>query len=215
MLSTSIEKGGFPDREAVLLPPMLFPPIAYYALMNNARSFAFDTELRYNKSDKGTHRFTIADTRGLLRLTVPVSHSDITRTWNDVTISDHGRWWETMPVALESAYGRTPFFEFYIDRLMPVFSPEPITVIEFCAKADRIVRSILDIPDKPFNTGVENCKYSPAFFDNNFDLPEYWQVRRDTLGFIPGLSVLDLIFNLGPEAQLYLDRLSTSDVENS
>ncbi|MDE6430391.1 MAG: WbqC family protein, partial [Duncaniella sp.] len=39
-------------------------------------------------------------------------------------------------------------------------------------------------------------------------LPSYWQIREDKLGFIPGLSVLDLIFNLGPEAVLYLDRLA-------
>ena len=42
------------------------------------------------------------------------------------------------------------------------------------------------------------------------DLPPYWQVREDKLGFISGLSVLDLIFNLGPEAVVYLDRLSES-----
>lgn len=213
MFSTSFTEDGFPRGKAVLLPPMLFPPVAYYAIMNSASAFGFDTELRYNKSDKGTHRFTIADTRGPLRLTVPVSHPAVTRTWADVTVSDHGRWWETMPVALESAYGRTPFFEFYIDRLMPVFSPEPISITELCARADSIVRGILDIPDKVLNAGVEKNLYTPSFFNRNFNLPQYWQVRRDSLGFIDGLSVLDLIFNLGPEAQLYLDRLSTFGVE--
>lgn len=215
MFSTSLQKDGFPKRKAVLLPPMLFPAVSYYALMNDACSFAFDTALRYNKSDKGTHRFTIADARGPLRLTVPVSHTDITMTWADVTVSDHGRWWETMPVALESAYGRTPFFEFYIDRILPVFSPEPITVTDLCAKADKIIRTILDIPDRTPNTDDEKKIYVPAFFEQHFNLPEYWQVRRDSLGFIPDLSILDLIFNLGPEAQLYLDRLSTMNVENS
>lgn len=215
MFSTSIQKDGFLSKEAVLLPPMLFPPVPYYAVMNHAESFAFNTALRYNKSDKGTHRFTIADTRGTLRLTVPVSHTDDTRTWKDVTVSDHGRWWETMPVALESAYGRTPFFEFYIDRILPVFSPDPISVIDLCAKADRIVRSILDIPDSAAGSETDRRIYSPSFFERNFILPKYWQVRHESLGFINGLSILDLIFNLGPEAQLYLDRLSTLDVENS
>lgn len=209
MFSTSIQ-GGFRIPEAALLPPLLFPHTAYYAIMNGARSVKIDTALHYCKSDKGTHRFIIADTRGPLRLTVPVSHSSDVRTWNDVYVSDHGRWWETMPVALESAYGRTPFFEFYIDRFMPLFSPEPIEVTELCRRADTIVRSILNIPDHVFNTGVENVEttvYSPSFFERHFDFPPYWQVRLQQLGFIPDMSVLDLIFSLGPEAQLYLDAL--------
>lgn len=49
------------------------------------------------------------------------------------------------------------------------------------------------------------CEAGPA--DREIVLPQYWQIRADKLGFISGLSVLDLIFNLGPEAVIYLDRL--------
>lgn len=189
----------------MIFPLRLFPGIGYYAAMYGCREVSFDTYARYNKADKDTNRFAIADTRGLLRLTVPVSRPSGARTWHEINVSDHGRWWETMPIALESAYGRTPYFEFYIDRLMPLFSPEPIAVSELCLHADKEVRRILDIraliTDIPPGDAVYTERAGQEF-------PPYWQVRAHELGFIGGLSILDLIFNLGPEAQLYLARLN-------
>ena len=196
-------------KSPAILPPRLFPPTAYYVLMA-ARGAVIDTSVRYNKADKGVHRFTIADTRGTLRLTVPVSRPSGCRLWRQATVSDHGRWWETMPVALESAYGRTPFFEYYIDRFRPLFSPEPEGIVDVCLRADALVRGILDLPapltaGTPDPTGAPDCR-TADFEALSMPLPPYWQVRADTLGFIPGLSVLDLLFNLGPEACLYIDR---------
>ena len=86
----------------MIFPLRLFPGIGYYAAMYGCREVSFDTYARYNKADKDTHRFAIADTRGLLRLTVPVSRPSGARTWHEINVSDHGRWWETMPIALES-----------------------------------------------------------------------------------------------------------------
>ena len=217
----------------ILLPPRLFGPIPYYALMYAADKVAIDRNAPYNKADKDTHRFTIADTRGPLRLTVPVSRPAGARLWSEVTVSDHGRCWDTMPIALDYAYGRTPFYEFYIDRLMPLFTPEPISVIDLCTRADAMVRAILNVPAEMGEANTSMCGEAPiggealnapsqiggdapflrADFSTLPDLPRYWQVRADSLGFIPGLSVLDLIFNLGPEAQIYLQRLSTSAVD--
>ena len=63
---------------------------------------------------------------------------------------------------------------------------------------------------------IEKAKSYLSFdFEKASDfLPQYWQIREDSLGFIGRLSVLDLIFNLGPDAVLYLDRLSTNTVDN-
>ena len=210
-------KGGLHSVEAALLPVRLFPSVGYYAIMNRYPEVAFDTCARYNKAEKGTHRFTIADTRGELRLTVPVSRPSGTTLWKEVLVSDHGRWWETMPIALESAYGRTPCFEFYIDRFMPLFTPDARPVTELCLEADALVRSILCMPAKIVEAeeGRAFHSYTDADFESlSASLPPYWQVRADSLGFLPKLSILDLLFNLGPEAQLYLDRLSTSGVDN-
>lgn len=212
-------EGGFLAKEAALLPIRLFPSAAYYALMAHYPIAYFDKEARYNKAEKGTHRFTIADTRGELRLTIPVSRPSGCKQWKEVLVSDHGRWWETMPIALESAYGRTPFFEFYIDRFKPLFSSEPRSIYSLCLDADAIVRDILKIPTaiKELDENDKLVDYTKFDFDKAaLNMPRYWQVRGESLGFIPGMSILDLIFNMGPEATLYIDStFSTLGVENS
>ena len=82
-----------------------------------------DWDTAFDKRDKATHRFTIADTRGRLDLTVPIAKPASSRCrWSEIGVSTHGAWWDVHRVALESAYGRTPYFEFYIDRFLPMLS---------------------------------------------------------------------------------------------
>lgn len=205
------------NNNAVLLPPRLFASVAYYAIMAAYPKAAIYVDARYRKNDKDTHRFAIADTRGKLMLTVPVVHPSGINKWSEVTVSSHGRWNETMPIALESAYGRTPFFEFYIDRLMPLFNACEQSITNLCLQADKAVRQILKL-----NTELLDHNSIDAFdsfinteIDSIFTrFKPYWQVRADKLGFIPNLSILDLIFNLGPEAELYLDEMAQSFINN-
>jgi len=171
--------------------------------------------MRYDKRHKEVHRYTIADTRGTLTLTVPVSRpSGVFETgkllWKDVTVSAHGRWWEVHRIALESAYGRTPFFEYYIDRFKSLFAPRPLeekeSIVSLCLRADKIVREILGMETKIVSYIPENSEIHD-FRTEKYDVSpcvEYWQVRRSKLGFISGMSILDLIFNMGTEAPLYL-----------
>ncbi len=198
----------YPGRVAVL-PPQLFGSVAYYALMARYGAAYVDNELRYDKRFKSVHRFDIASTRGRISLTVPVSRPEGATRWCDVKVSAHGRWWETMPDTLATAYGRTPFFEFYIDRLMPVFSePTGQSITELCDMADSIVRSTLGICTRTQEAPAADC--ADSFLRKGFEeyapSSQYWQVRGQELGFIPGLSILDLLFNLGPEAAIFLTK---------
>lgn len=200
-----------PSGASVTLPPRLFPPASYYALLASYPHATVAWGQRYDRAEKATHRFVIADTRGPLTLTVPLAKPATGARWSDVSLSDHGRWQETMPIALESAYGRTPFFEFYADRLLPLIAGARggDLLIDFVASLDSRVRQILGLP-------ADAVTHSPdALTGSTPEWPPeprpYWQVRADRLGFIPGLSVLDLIFNLGPEAPLQLKKLLDRD----
>lgn len=198
------------------LPPRLFPDPAYYALMAAYPEAAIHTGARFDKRTKAVHRYRIADVRGPLELTVPIVKPSGAATpqgvrWQEVGVSAHGRWWEVHTVALESAYGRTPFFEHYWPRLAPLFrEPEPgLTVGDFIMQANAAVCSILNIET---NVRANPAPGFTAPLPADTAFAEYWQVRADSLGFIPGLSILDLIFNLGPEAQLYLAQLPIAEL---
>ena len=116
----------------ITLPPALAPSAAYYALMGRYAYARIAMHAPYDKRRKETHRYEVADTRGRLTLTVPVQppHGIARAQWTDVRLSGHGRWQDVHATSLASAYGRTPFYEFYIDRLAPALFPEEGTPLE-------------------------------------------------------------------------------------
>lgn len=188
--------------DRTVLAPALAPSAAYYALMGQCTHVEVAMHAPYDKRRKETHRYEVADTRGRLMLTVPVQapHGVPNARWTDVRISGHGRWQAVHATSLASAYGRTPFYEFYIDRLAPALFPEEETPLEAQIKAvNEAVCKILMIDTEISYGASESVEMFPAG-----SVGRYWQVRRAELGFLDGLSVLDLIFNMGPEAALIL-----------
>lgn len=197
-----------------VIPPVLCGPVEHYLCVRKAEATAIDWRLRFDKRFKETHRFTIADTRGRLDLTVPIAKPSSSRCcWGDIRLSDHGHWWDIHRIALESAYGRTPFFEFLIDPLMPLLTEGVVERYPFLRDLsdawDSWIRSRLLLP-APVSAPQQCPGGEQTDCVLNSTLPPYWQIRADKLGFIPGLSVLDLIFNLGPEAVIYLDHAAES-----
>lgn len=211
----------------LLLPPRFMGSVGYYALMARYGRVVIDTTMRYDKRQKAVHRCDIVDTRGEVQLTVPmckpVAEEGERPTWCHCPVSTHDEWWRQMRVTLESAYGRTPYFEFLIDKFDCIFrSPEewdmwPNALVLDCC-ADRIVRGILSLDNCVEWESAEVVEDVEDVVDARrgkfiiSNQPEYWQVRRDRLGFRANLSVLDLIFNLGPEAAFYLQKISPADV---
>lgn len=210
------------------LPPAYYGSVGRYALIwgaGNART-AWDT--LFDKRQKSAHRCVIADKQGSVTLTASIAkpHGITRATWADVSLSDHGAWWRVHRSTLETAYGRTPFFEFYIDRLVP-FLTDGVTDRYPTLRAlddaiDATLRAILGLTPAsaaPVDAHTVAASAAAAFPVTAYTLAaaenaaaaiHYWQVRAHTLGHIAGLSVLDLIFNLGPEAPLWLDRVAAS-----
>lgn len=210
-----------------MLPPALCGSIGYYALMASHRNVVIDRYCRYDKRRKLMHRYDIADVNGRLTLTVPIAKPRIGATWNDAGVSAHGGWWNIHKVALWSAYGRTPFFEYYIDELMPYLQPrdgiQPELLMDLNISIDAIIRRIVGIES---NIRYELTQTEKELVDkndclisdyrnSNFDLLhpiEYYQVRASQQGFIPNLTMLDLIFNMGPETPLVLKKIIEKNI---
>lgn len=179
----------------MILHSLFCPSANYYRIIARNPEVQINLNARFDKRQKEVHRMVIADVRGAVELTVPIA-KPYGKTWGETRISQHGHWNRTMWTALESAYGRTPYFEFYADDFRPLLADRNDfgTVTELNAQFDSVIRHCLQLPIE----GIE-----PANMEVNSQ-PPYWQIRQDKLGFIPNLSILDLIFNLGPEALIYL-----------
>lgn len=189
------------------IPPRYYGSVGYYARMAACGKAVIGTGELYDKRTKAVHRCDIADTNGALQLTVPVAkpHGIKNARWTDVALSSHGAWWHVHRVSLESAYGRTPFFEYYIDRLMPFLRQETLeeykTIAQLDLAIDAELRRILLIETEVTCGDFTQTDSEPHL---EVELSPYYQVRGIRQGFMADLSVLDLIFNLGPEAPLYL-----------
>lgn len=193
----------------VELPLRYYGNVGYYAEMAAYGRTMLGGEGLFDKRHKSVHRCVIADARGPLQLTVPVAkpHGVERARWSDVALSSHGAWWNVHRVSLESAYGRTPFFEFYIDRFMPFLTAGVTdrfaTVKDLDVAIDAVIREILLIETDVCADGM--CG-GAAIEAECRELEPYYQVRGVRQGFVRNVSVLDLIFNVGPEAPLYLRR---------
>lgn len=213
------------------LPPAYYGSVGRYALIWGAGHARTAWDTLFDKRQKSAHRCVIADKQGTATLTASIAkpHGITRATWADVSLSDHGAWWRVHRSTLETAYGRTPFFEFYIDRLAP-FLTDGVTDRYPTLRAlddaiDATLRAILGLTPAPIapvpgTTPAPTVAASAAAAlpvpppalaaENAAAAIPYWQVRAHRLGHIAGLSVLDLIFNLGPEAPLWLDSVAAS-----
>lgn len=201
-----------PRRATLLLPPRFLGSVEYYAAMMAYTDAVIDTSMPFNKRQKATHRTRILDANGEAMVTVPIEKPEsMSRAcWSDIIVSGHDSWWVNAVTALRSAYGRTPFFEYYFDDFLPLLTASAAGrhLMEFTADFDRLLRRLLCI-DTAVSYGPVNAISAPVadYRSRTLDFvkpKEYYQLRAAKYGFHPSLSVVDLLFNLGPEAPLLL-----------
>lgn len=198
----------YPEHTAIV-PPAYCGNVAMYTAMARYGHVIIDASAKYNKREKSLHRCTIEGSNGIQRLTVPLQKP---QEWHstrisDVMVSTHGDWWHVHWGALEAAYGRTPFFEYYADELRPWFSGEIKRLVDLDMGIHRFCLDALGI-DYRIHVLIENRENLPSdairLGNTTENMPPYYQLWADRFGFTDGLSILDLIFNLGPESALYL-----------
>ncbi|MBQ0075435.1 MAG: WbqC family protein [Prevotella sp.] len=210
-----------------------FGPISWYRLlieneklkMENSQFSTFNFQLNsdefYVKQTTRNH-CCIATANGVQKLTVPVTlptkgietgaSKKLGCPIRDVRISDHGNWRHQHWEALKSAYGMSPFFEYYADDIAPFFEKRWDFLYDYNMEITTKVLELLG----PFptailrtsNTAASNSLPSEAFREGRGgslagSLP-YYQTFQLRHGFIPDLSILDLLFNMGPESILIL-----------
>lgn len=205
------------NADFALLSSAYFGPIQWYQKLNRYKRCEIE---QYDNFVKQTYRnrCEIATTGGRLSLSIPIEKFETPKcNMKDVRISDHANWRHQHWNALQSAYGESPFFEYYADDIRPFFERKWIYLYDFnweimlklCELIDLmpcVARTASYIQDLP--NGV--CDYRETIRpkhpgnDASFSPQPYYQVYQEKWGFMPNLSILDLLFNQGNESILFL-----------
>lgn len=208
----------------VLLSSAYLAPIQYYSKLMQCGSNAAYIEGHDNYTKQTyRNRCMIADANGPLALTIPTEKTAEGKClMRDIRISDHGNWRHQHWNALEAAYRHTPFFQYYEDDFRPFYEKKIAFLYDFNLQLTEMVCSLigLDVTLKPTEEYLHKSDEMVDFRnvitpkiaweeDKQFRPTEYYQVFREKHGFIPNLSIADLLFNMGPESILILNETNT------
>ena len=211
-----------------LLSTTYFGPVQWYQKLYRYEEVKIEQWESFQKQTY-RNRCLIATTQGVQALTVPMERNSQLSALNsqlikDVRISDHGNWRHLHWNALVSAYGESPFFEYYQDDIRPFFEKRWDYLLDFNEAIREKMCELLDIQPKvsyslefrevansqlsTLNSQLkdyrERIRPKHPMADPDFEAKPYYQVYQQKHGFLVNLSVLDLLFNMGPEGIFYL-----------
>lgn len=185
-----------------------FPCISYMARFLQDPSPTIEVCETYHKQTY-RNRCRVMTANGVENLSVPVVKVNGNHTMTkDVAISQKEHWQQIHRRCLESAYKASPYFDHYYDCLKPVFDNRFELLVDLNDAALQAVLKIMKIEKAIVHTTdyiheVEHDlreAFSPKTEPNPDRFPKYYQVFSAKFPFAPDLSILDLLFNEGPEA---------------
>ena len=214
--------------KTALLSSAYFGPVQWYQKLHRYDRCLIEQHDNFVKQTY-RNRCIIPTTNSIQTLSIPVScpqGSQLSKTpMRDVRISDHGNWRHIHWNALCSAYGESPFLDYYQDDFRPFFERKWTFLFDFNMEIILKMVELLDIRPKISLTTAflsdasmaENATEDSLIddfrdvirpkrpgLDSDFMARPYYQVYQQKHGFQPNMSILDLLFNEGNEAILWL-----------
>jgi hypothetical protein len=198
-----------------------FPNIFWWCKVLQADEVVWDVQEHFEKMTF-RNRYHIAGANGLLKMSIPIhggrEHKSV---MGETRIANQDNWQKQHWRTIVSAYSNTPYFEFYRDSLEQLFNTSFEKLADFNLAAIHWLKQQLNIyfheekteqyrkeyPDALFDLRqfqFAKETFQPSSFSNSSNLPTYHQVFEERNGFIPNLSLLDLLFAEGPYALRWL-----------
>lgn len=196
--------------QAVYLSTAYLGPVQQYCKLFRFNDVYIETQENYLKQTY-RNRCTIAAANGPLSLSVPIEKPDTLKCLTrDIRVSDHGNWRHLHWNAILSAYNMSPFFEYYEEDFAPFYEKKYDFLLDFNEALRETICRLLDFepqihytdtyePEVPndFRASIRPRQPLP---DPAFVPKPYYQVFKEKHGFQPNLSIIDLLFNMGPES---------------
>ncbi len=202
------------NSKSIILSSSYFGSIEYYAQLVNTEKVTIDPNEHYIKQTY-RNRCIIETASGPFPLIIPVTRPNGNHTkLKDIVISNAEGWQKLHWRAIMTAYSNSPFLLFYQDELEPFYQKKFKFLFDFNQQLQEIMlgflkakKSILvsDSYLETFDSDTMDLRnaFSPKRKSESNFLP-YIQVFEEKHGFLPNLSILDLLLNEGPASSDYL-----------
>lgn len=217
----------------LLLETAFMPPVSYFAAIAEEFTLSYGrvvslvpARLRleacenYQKQSY-RNRCRIYAAGGVESLTLPVVHEGGTSSLpiREIRVDWSKDWLPRMERAIVSAYESSPYFEYYRDSLFDILESRPEKLFDLNIRLIHYFLGKIGISaDIDFSTEYERPgETAPGIRDlRGIIHPKrpsilktekpYWQVFAAKYGYKSDLSVMDLLFNEGPDSISYLKK---------
>jgi len=200
----------------IILATTYFPTIQYMLKFLIYKDIVIEKHENYIKQSY-KNRCNILAANGVQALTIPVKKVSGKKIIITDILINYDTNWQTLHLkSIDSAYKSSPFYEFYIDAFIPFFKKKYKYLFDFNIEILQVLLKEIE-NDKTFDFTNEylptykndyrmsiNPKKKYQTEDKTFVFNEYSQVFSSKFGFTKDLSILDLLFNEGPNTRMVL-----------
>jgi len=195
---------------SAIIPSAYLAPLEYYSCLKSYDSISIEHHEHFVKQSLRS-RCEIYSPSGKQVLSIPLVKRNHKQTMKEMKISYDYDWQRLHWRSLESAYRRSPFFEFYEDDFKPFYHEKKFDyLIDLNEEMQQLLLSLLKLKKTYNYTSEYKSNYEDAVDYRNeiaFEREKtktYNQVFEIRHGFIPDLSIVDLLFNQGPRVMDYI-----------
>lgn len=202
----------------VLLSTAYFAPAVYFSILASSGTAVIEKCENYHKQTY-RNRCVILGANGPLTLTVPVLRGSFHKTAiRDIELDNSRQWRKQHVKSIISAYALSPYFEYYFDSIEEAINTKASFLLDLNLSTTEAVNKCIGVKNKlrlsdEFMTPEDapnDFRYSisPKIKEaiTGYTEPVYIQAFSDRYGFVPGLSIIDMLFNNGPETYALLQR---------
>lgn len=192
-------------------------PIEYYYYLTQYNHVIEDIHEHFVKQTYRSRCYIIGP-NGIQSLSIPLINIKRQQKFKDVKISYAENWQKIHWKSIEAAYRRSPYFEFYEDSFFPFYNNSFKFLIDFNQQLQEKITALLGITpniqltEKYQSTDNLIDDYRITFSPKNelarLKFPEYIQVFNDRNDFAANLSIVDLLFNEGPNSVNYIKSIA-------